>query len=102
MSDANVITLKTHLREIAQRSKIRTNEQLVEFANATAAALEEMDGVKADKSELDALKQELAAMKNGKVDKSEISALKQDVAEMMAIFKALGLRLDADGDLVQN
>ena len=98
MSDANVIPLKTHLKAIAQRAKIRTNEQLVEFANATAAALEEMDSVKADKSSVETANAKVTADINAL---NNTKANKADITTMLNLFNTLGLCLDADGDLAQ-
>lgn len=46
MSEA---TLHEHLRLASQRAKTYTNSKLVEFNEATVAALEEMADIKADK-----------------------------------------------------
>ena len=89
------VSLQEHLALCARRIKVFTNQQLLDFTQATLDALKEMDEAKADKS----------ALTEGLAQKADKEATEQAIAKKanaaLAFFNAAGLYVDTDGDIAQ-
>lgn len=94
------VSLQEHLALCAQRIKVFTNQQLLDFTQATLDALKEMAEAKADKS---ALTEGLAQKADKEATEQAIAkkANADDVKAALAFFSAAGLYVDTDGDIAQ-